>query len=82
LRRDGALEQRIRTRDQDARTIIGALECEGLIDAATASVLERARERRNELVHGGMAAGPSRGELCGIVDACRQVCAARRLQAA
>ena len=42
LLRDVALEQRIRTRDQDARTIIGALEFEGLIDAATASVLERA----------------------------------------
>jgi hypothetical protein len=83
LLRDVALEQRIRTRDQDARTIIAALEFEGLIDATTTSVLERAWERRNELVHGGTAAvGPSRGELCGIVDACREVWAARRLAVA
>ena len=43
--RDVALEQRIRTPDQDIRTIIGALEFEGLIDEATTSVLERALER-------------------------------------
>jgi hypothetical protein len=83
LLRDVALEQRIRTRDQDIRTIIGALEFEGLIDEATTSVLERAWERRNELVHGGAAAvGPSLEELCRIVAACRDVWAARRLQAA
>ena len=83
LLRDVALEQRIRTPDQDIRTIIGALEFEGLIDEATTSVLERAWERRNELVHGGMAAmGPNREEMDRIVDACREVWAARRLQAA
>jgi hypothetical protein len=84
LLRDVALEQRIRTRDQDIRTIIGALEFEGLIDEATTSVLERAWERRNELVHGGAAAtvGPSRDEMHRIVAACRDVWAARRLQAA
>jgi hypothetical protein len=83
LLRDVALEQRIRTRDQDARTIIAALEFEGLIDEATTSVLERAWERRNELVHGGAAVvSPSREEVRQIMDACREVLAARRLQAA
>jgi hypothetical protein len=83
LLRDVALEQRIGTRDKDIRTIIGALEFEGLIDEATTSVLERAWEQRNELVHGGAAAvGPSLEELCRIVAACRDVWAARRLQAA
>jgi uncharacterized protein YutE (UPF0331/DUF86 family) len=83
LLRDVALEQRIRTRDQDARTIIAALEFEGLIDEATTSVLERAWERRNELVHGEAAVmSPSREEVRRIADACREVRAARRLEAA
>ena len=70
---------RVGAADQDTRTIIGALEFERLIDEATTSALERAWERRNELVHGAAAAvGPSREEMHRVVDACREVWAARR----
>ena len=40
LLRDVAVENRVKTRGRDTRTIIGALEFEGLIDAATTSDLE------------------------------------------
>ncbi len=45
LLRDVASQQRIGTRDQDARSIIRALEFDGVIDEATTSVLERASLR-------------------------------------
>ena len=64
LLRDVASQQRIGTRDQDARSIIRALEFDGVIDEATTSVPERAWERRNELVHGGMATVSPSGRRC------------------
>jgi hypothetical protein len=49
------------------------LDFEGLIDTATATGLERTRERQDAVVYGGaMALTPTREDPWSIADACRE----------
>ena len=81
--RDAAMRHRISGRDRAAPAVIHELAFMGVIDEATADVLEDAWERRNAIVHGHTRKdGPSRAEIARIVAACRHVEAAMRLEAA
>jgi len=61
---------------------IGALSFLGIIEDATADVLEQAWDWRNRIVHGRSASpGPSREEVGRVMDACRELVAATKLQA-
>jgi uncharacterized protein YutE (UPF0331/DUF86 family) len=81
--RDAAVRHRIRGRDGAASGVIQELAFMGVIDETTADVLEDAWERRNAIVHGvAQAEGPSRAEIARIINACRHVEAAMRLEAA
>ena len=83
LVRDAAMQHRIKGRDRSARAIIAELAFQGIIDGTTADVLDQAWDRRNAIVHGRPEAeSPSRDEILGVVEVCREVQAAMRLQAA
>ncbi|HTW69446.1 MAG TPA: hypothetical protein VME47_06135 [Acetobacteraceae bacterium] len=81
--RDAAMRHRIRGRDRTAPAVIHELAFMGVIDEATADVLDDAWERRNAIVHGrGEAESPSKPEVARLVAACREIEAAMRLEAA
>ncbi len=83
LVRDAAMQHRIKGRDRSARSIIQELAFQGIIDGATADVLDRAWERRIAIAHGHPEAqSPRRDEILRLVAACRELQAAMRLLAA
>ena len=83
LVRDAALQYRIKGRDRSAGSIIAELAFQGIIDGATADVLDQAWQRRNAMVHGRAETERlSRDEILQVVAACREIQAAMQLQAA
>ena len=83
LVRDVAVQRGLKGRDRSARAIIAALAFQGIIDGATANVLDGAWDQRNAIAHGrSRAESASREEIVRVVAACREVQAATRLQAA
>jgi len=82
LVRDVAVRYRIKGRDRSARAVISELAFQGIIDGATADVLDRAWDRRNAIVHGRIEVeSPSRDEVLRVVAACREVQSSMRLKA-
>jgi len=80
---DAVVWHDIRGRDRSARALIGELSFLGVIEDATADVLEQAWDWRNRIVHGRSASpGPSREDVRRVMDACRELAAATKLQAA
>ena len=80
---DAVVWHDIRGRDRSARALIGELSFLGIIEDATADVLEQAWDWRNRIVHGRSASpGPSAEEVGRVMDACRELVAATKLQAA
>ena len=83
LVRDAAVQHRIKGRDRSAQAIIAELAFQGIIDGATADVLDQAWDRRNAIVHGRLEAeSPTRDEIARVIAASHEVQAAMRLQAA
>ena len=82
LVRDAAMRHRIKGRDRSTPSVIGQLCFEGIIDEATADILEQAWKRRNAIVHGRAGTqSPDEEEMARLVAACREVQAAMRLEA-
>lgn len=74
LVRDAAIRHHVGGRDRAAAAVIHDLAFMGVIDDATADVLDAAWQRRNALVHGRTATEvPSRDDIARMVKACRKI---------
>jgi len=80
---DAAIQHRVRGRERSTPSVIQELAFRGIIDGTTADVLDHAWKLRNAIVHDRSELDcPRRDEIVQIVEACRDIQAAMRLQPA